>query len=287
VLKLTNPKTKLSHYLEKIIGKEVGDSFMNICEILRTTHLVSGKNIHVLHLFENKEEFIEGFQHYCKNKNIRYEWNAIALKDDKERKGNWIWGIDGTGDLTNPLNISTISLEKYDIITSDSQLHRLSYSIEDDFLQLFLCQITTIVSSLKVGGNTVFKCYLPITQPLNLSLYQLIYSVFNKVYYYKPTPISTTDEFYIVGIGFKGISEEMTNKLMEHIQEYKNEMLYETIDKQFYEKHLEALMEIVEYTRHMVNRHIILTYYFDKSIHGTMLEKKLIDDTKKWINKYL
>jgi 23S rRNA U2552 (ribose-2'-O)-methylase RlmE/FtsJ len=194
LFKISNKKLK--PIVRSISGFPVSQAYLKMCEILHETPLVNKKHIKVLHLCEAPGQFILAFKKYCNDKKITYEWNATTLKSGfgdnygliRSNKEKWLWGVDGTGDITNYMNVKSLGLIKYDVLTSDCGQMTQSFGFqEEELLHIHLGQLTATLLALKVGGNCVFKTFLPIVLPLNMSLFYIMYRCFEKIMYFKPT----------------------------------------------------------------------------------------------------
>jgi hypothetical protein len=307
LFKITN--RVLKYPSRKIIGQSVSQAFLKMCEILHETELVNKKTISVFHLCEAPGQFILAFRHYCNHKRVQYLWEATSLKkrwneelkkyeeeglgDDygliKKYPKQWIWGADGTGDIMHIENIRGFAKKQYDIVTSDCGWPMEDFGFqEEDLLQINHGQLTAMLMCLKVGGNCVFKTFLPIMFPLSLSLFYILYMHFEKIVYFKPSLNPSSSEIYVLGIHFKGISKRVEDALCDLVQKFNpDRWLFETFEKDFIKFHTEAIQTCIENTKRSMIRSILMYHFYNPKEHIELLEKIQRKDGDEWIRKYL
>ena len=172
--------------------------------------------------------------------------NYGLIKDNYDK---WLWGSDNTGDITNVNNIKSIMNtvkkhwlggsgsdgSKLDLIISDGSISRNinsqpnSQSNSSYIQKLDLAQLITVIACSSMDGNCCVKHYIPYKDINSMDdtnatiesgsffigyLY-MYYIAFDSVSLYKPnTSNPNNGEFYVIGKGFKGISEEELKNLM-------------------------------------------------------------------------
>ncbi len=141
-------------------------------------------------------------------------------------KDRWVFGKDDTGDITKSENQrwcrqKSKELGGIDLITGDGGINSKDPAV---FQKLDFAQVCMVAGLSSIGGNCVIKHFLsyiraaPMTYNAFGSLVNylyLYYLMFDEVKFVKPltsNPIS--GEFYVIGKGFKGISDEDYDKLM-------------------------------------------------------------------------
>jgi hypothetical protein len=302
LFKISNRVLKYS--AQKIIGQPVSQAFLKMCELLHHTELVSTKKIDVFHLCEAPGQFILAFQHYCDHKKIDYKWTATTLKknDDgtlarifdtygliRKYPTQWVYGADDTGNITHLVNIRSFAKKQYDIVTSDCGLPTEEFGFqEEQLLQINHGQLTAMLLCLKVGGNCVFKTFLPLIFPLNLSLFHILYIHFEKVIYFKPSLNPSSSEIYVLGINFKGLSKPVEDALCHVVQRFNpNQWLFTTFEKDFIKFHIEAVQACIENTKKSIYRSILMYHYYNPKEHDELLKRIQHKEGDAWIKKYL
>ena len=173
--------------------------------------------------------------------NIKWEWFAQSLKPkhsknkmkykdilfdqynlQKNNPKRWLWGKDNTGDITNIDNILYYKqyCEDVNVITSDCGLytekHEYLYK-HQKMAVINFSHIFFVLYNLSKGGNFVIKIFLPFTLKLTFSLLYILYISFNEMYFYKSNQNYKSLELYVIGKGYKGISD----KKLEYYQKLK------------------------------------------------------------------
>jgi len=177
-----------------------------------------------------------------KIKTVQDEYNLI-----KENYDKWLWGADNTGDLTNINNIKSIrmgilnssnsnSKKKVDLIVSDG-------SVESKFNTLHtqkteLAQVLGVIACSSLGGDCCVKHFIPSNNKDDISVsvsipsdntievsgffisyLYLYYILFDSVSLYKPNSSNSDNgEFYVIGKGFKGITEQQLENLLSILE---------------------------------------------------------------------
>ena len=160
----------------------------------------------------------------------------------------WVYGKDNTGDITNIDNIKEFKKvipSDIDLMTSDCGLPWDGFG-ERELQMSFdnLAQISCILYNLPKGKNFILKTFLPQVEILNVSLNNLLYHLVDELYYYKPVQNPGSPEFYVIGKGYKGISDGMMNKLFGMLKKFDiNESIIE-IEEEFIKKYVYILGQL-------------------------------------------
>ncbi len=151
----------------------------------------------------------------------------------RTHKEKWLYGEDGTGDITNSANIKwfadkirTIWNGKLNLITGDAGL-----GIDDIYLlqKLELAQVIMVLAVSSPRANCIIKHFLPYskdrqTQKATTYYVNLMYLYrlhFEEMKIIKPlTSKNGSGEFYVVCNNFKGISPATLNSLYELLDNF-------------------------------------------------------------------
>ena len=229
-LKISNPY----EYTPQLdIDKRISRSFYKLLEINKKFNIIKTNNkIITGHLCESPGGFIECV--LFKNNNA--VCLAQSLKDSNcqfsdifENKINITYGEDNTGDLFKEININdfinqSIKLGKCDLITADG-----GFDVSNDYLKqeqisfrLIYCQVITAIGSLKLNGNFVCKLFDIYTLP-TVQLIYLLKQSFEYIHIYKPLMSRPCNsEKYIICMNFKGINDDIFNKLINIVNKFEN-----------------------------------------------------------------
>jgi len=142
---------------------------------------------------------------------VRYDQNMLYNYHD-----NYDFGSDNSGDITKYENIQYYrkNHNDYDLITAgcgsviDNNI--LSYS---QYLMIFSC--------CKKGGNSIIKRVFPIENTQELTMLYLFYYLFENVIVYKPKLNYHSQEYYLIGLNYKGIKPQLLDKLINFLKDYK------------------------------------------------------------------
>tara|TARA_Y100001970_G_C14243931_1_gene866720 strand:+ start:2047 stop:3297 length:1251 start_codon:yes stop_codon:yes gene_type:complete len=206
-------------------------SFFKMWEMLLTHKILDiGKEpIKTAHLAEGPGGFIEAVNNY--RKNINDQRYGITLKSDNKDIPGWVnsleflkknknvnisYGYDGTGNLYNLDNIMEFKMMvgEAELVTADG-----GFDFSTDFnsqelmsQRLLFCEITTILSVQKKGGNFVCK-FFDMFENSTIQLLWIIGQLYDELIITKPvTSRPANSEKYVIGKGFKGISHKLMNK---------------------------------------------------------------------------
>jgi hypothetical protein len=256
-------KAKMYFYNKKINGiicKKYGlhngyvtQAWLKMTEILHKFDLFdkTARELTTFHMCELPGAFIYALEYFIKTKTSikKWTWRAQSLKEDASDERNafgdfaglvarnpekYDFGYDNTGDITNYDNIKYY-VKKYgqqDFITGDCGLsiflkkltYKLTYAM---YLMMF--------GMLKNGGSCVLKRRFPINNNQELFMLYICYTLFDNIYLYKPRVNYQSNEYYLIGVGYKPIDASLYNKLLEYVKTYDLTGLYpyENIDEKF------------------------------------------------------
>lgn len=232
----------LKHYDLGI--RRASNAFVKLWEIY-TNYPVITENIRAFHMCEAPGQWIKTTERFINVKtNVKYEWVANSLNPTnaeniekfgndiindqygllKDHKNKWLFGEDDTGDITVSKNILWYRKNvNANLVTGDAGIPTtlpLVYMQKLDYSQYLI----TIAVADK-GANCVIKCftqYLPKhkssldSSGFFVNLLYLYFLSFETVYLYKPYASgSISGEFYIIGLGFLGVSDDELEKLLK------------------------------------------------------------------------
>lgn len=255
---------------EKYKNYNVSNAFVKLWEIYNTFDWLLPKDkpiTKMFHMAEAPGQWINTTTTYFKQhmpKTAKYEWYGNSLNADhpkikgvidafkndygliKKYKDRWIWGADETGDITSTENIRwygkyiSEKMGSVDIVTGDAGLSLENPSLA--FLQkLELAQMVMVACTSTPGSACIIKHFLPYIPKINESsyasgffisfmyMYQLMFKEFHM---FKPLSSNPgSGEFYFVANGFLGLPEEIKNKLLEALDNFKvNQPIFERKD---------------------------------------------------------
>ncbi len=302
-------RTNLPYYIRKYIEKtysipKVTRAFLKLYEILHDfpnlTTSEEGSTVNFLHICEAPGKFIDATNYFVKvHTNKGYKWNANSLNPfsglAKQKFGsmfgdeygymrkypkNWLFGADGTGDITSVANLKNIvaaakkNLGKVHVITSDCGL-----SVEEDYNEqelklsvLHLAQTICALLVLEKGGHAVLKVFIPHAESISISLMYLLYCTFTRVSFVKQlsgSPISS--EIYIVCENLKHVpSQDLMDYLLDFLQNYKQGSSLWPID-QYPEDFLKQYEQFIgDFVKKQVRALSATYFYYD---YPELLEK--------------
>lgn len=307
------PKWK-SMWLKEIIEKKfntgpISQAWLKMYEILNEYELFPTDitTLNTFHICEAPGNFIAAINHYAKTqtKINQFEWHANSLKptEDKSRKTafgddygymkkypkRWTFGADGTGDITHLENI--IYYQKYtqnvDFITSDCGIPMTEGKTQ--LLKVHFAEILFMLLNLPVGKHFVAKLFVPQRYPMEVSIIYLLTLYFEHVSFFKGVINIHSKEFYIVCMGYKGISVELKKKLKDILNNFDpNNSLYETYPEDFLNQHVKIMNQFTSnYIFNFQRQLFYVDYYESLSEEHIKLVKKYIEKKNNdWIQKY-
>ena len=236
----------LNQIVQHILGDHsVSQAWLKMYEIISECNIVPTQSkssvFKSFHFCEAPGTFINCLNNYIYTKTnySKFEWLAQSLhprlakiKDAygliKRHPNHWDWGVDKTGDITNPANIRyyarIIKLFSMDtpastpfLITSDAGLEP-----EDPMYKLVAyTSYLAILYSLPSNGTMIYKIKdIPLELPLIWNLIYITYTNFKEMYFFKPVQNSQSREFYIIAKGYLGTDMNVLEYLMKQIDKF-------------------------------------------------------------------
>ena len=226
---------------------------------------ISSDTFSIFHTCEAPGNWIKTTEHYIKMfyPNIKYKWFANSLNPKspiniakygtgifadnlsymKNYPDRWLFGPEDTGDITDINNIKIFSKFSKEnnvmIITNDAGL---STDMGIELLQkLEYASVINTIACSSIGGCCIIKHFatgyfynennlMKLGNGYSVNIIYLYQQYFNKVIIMKPvTSNPRSSEYYIIGIGFKGISDEELNILYNVLQNFNNETINQCV----------------------------------------------------------
>lgn len=222
--------------IQKYKCQVMSNAWLKMYEIISTFPQLLGENeiVHTFHICESPGAFISALHHFVSNQSRQLEWYAQTLDtriegavDDtygliEHYKNRWLIG-PYAGDITNVKTIQYYAkhklLKHLDFITADGGIPLGSHEYnaqESKTAQVNLGQVTCILACLAVGKSAMFKTFLPLIEPLNISLIALCQTLFDSVTFHKPpSSCKKNSEIYVILQGYRGIATETLQRLYD------------------------------------------------------------------------
>jgi len=223
---------------------------------------VNRDKFRVFHICEAPGQMIISLKYFLEKKRrniVNYDWQANSLnpynKENQDTYGKgtifaddyglirsnpkkWIWGADGTGDITRVKNIKWYrdvmksgGGDGVDLIVGDGGLSTQSGAGLDPLVlqKLDLAQVVMVLACSRVGGSCVIKHFTPYIKK-HTSTYSaagffigfiyLYYLAFSEVNLFKPyTSNPDSGEFYVIGQGFLGVDNAVLERLYKILEQ--------------------------------------------------------------------
>jgi len=233
-----NLRTLLAlHYSMQVVT----NATIKIYEIITQMDIIKKNDISVFCNAELPGNFIIGINHYLKTiyKTSTFKWVASSYINNKGtlgdtygiykcNKNNWLMDENMDGDITNKINVINLSekvLSRFpngvDLYTGDA-----GFDVSNDYnkqeeqtILLNYGQVLCGLFTLSIGGSMITKQFTYFT-PFNKSLIMLLTTLFKQLYITKPsTSRPLNSEVYIIGIGFKGINDQLKLYLLNRMSD--------------------------------------------------------------------
>lgn len=233
-------------YVKNKFDVNISRGFVKMYEMCVEFDLINLKENKIMsfHACEAPGHFINAINQYIKSNNdkIKFDWygNSLNPFNKEETKkvseyfladyygymekysDRWLYGADKTGDITNVDNIKYFKKffnHGVDIFTSDCGISTSTkkefFNQELDNSKLFLSQVLVSLSVLKIGGNAVYKIFIPFSESSTMSIIFLVIKFFKFVYFSKPvTSTPENSEIYLIA---KNKLAHMDNNLEEYL----------------------------------------------------------------------
>jgi len=309
--------------------KSISQAWLKMYEIISECTIIPlNKNgvFKSFHFAEAPGTFINCLNNYIYTKTnfTDFAWLAQSLhprlaqiKDAygiiKRHPNNWDWGVDKTGDITNPENIKyysklikSFNMENKDkidtktynnipfLITADAGLEK-----EDPKYKLVAySSYLAILYSLPIHGIMIYKIKdIPLELPLIWNLIYITYISFKEMYIFKPVQNSQSSEFYIIAKDYLGsIHTDIFDYLLKQIDKF-DKTTYEppTIDLYNNMYPEEFVVQLSSIYDKIVMNHInsierIIYYVDNKDLIGNDYKKHIknyiLEKNEEWLTKY-
>ena len=293
----------------------VSQAWLKMYEILANCKLIKKKKSYkTLHLCEAPGSFVACFNHFIQSNlrktgdpAIEFDWVAQSLNPrhpiNRKKYGKiisddfgliskyperWVWGADGTGDITKVNNIKSYAkyADNVDLITSDCGLAMDTPGYEN----VAYSSLVAILYLLPKGKSFVYKVLLPIDTPLIWNLIYICYHNFGELQFFKPVQNQQSKEFYIIGKHYLGTDARTLNKLLYQIENFDEEI--DLFHDQYQEAFVRQIIPVIEQISngwiYAIQRQIyysdnkdLLDKDFPKMATNFIQEKNL-----EWLEKY-
>lgn len=307
------------YYIKNNLHVTVTRAFIKMHEILYEFNLIDfnsvGNNIKTFHTCELPGHFINATNYFIKSNkpNMVFDWHANSLNPNDETnkikygqeifgdqygfmekyKDRWLFGKDGTGDITNLENVKYFK-DKFnftiDLFTSDcGLLTRDAEGFSNQELNMSIlnyCQCLIALETLKVGGHGIFKIFLPMGSSVSISIIYLMSKYFDYIYFIKQfSGSSGSSEIYMVCKNKKyHLEDDVRKYLYNCLTNYdKTKALFpeNMYDSKFLDQLLTISKEFVKKTVKTIKRSL---YYYD-NVDILKKHKPLINDAKQVYGK--
>ena len=273
--------------------------------------ILVAETVKTFHLCEAPGAFIVSLYHLLCNRNQKLDWYAQTLRptnsgaetdaalDDHfgliaAYPNRWLFGDknDASGDITHSAVIKSYAanpvLKDIDFMTADAglQCRPSDLNEQEAFLgKINMGQIICILACLAVGKSAIFKTFLPMSEPLTISMMYLVTHLFANVSIVKPcTSHSTNSEVYIVLRGYKGVKPTILELLYAMLDDPKitsKTLLFSQIDMTFFESYTGAVSKLIDREIESLNQSYYYYYHFNEIGKMQGIMKKCVDD---WLN---
>lgn len=289
----------------------VTNAWIKMYELLNMfSDLIPNSNIvNTFHLCEAPGAFISAIHHLLSKRNQKLNWFAQTLKATntgentdaalEDRYGliasyseRWLFGdksIDDSGNITHSAIIkqyvSNPQLKNIDFMTADAglQCYPTELNEQEAFLgKINMGQIICILACLPIEKSAIFKTFLPMSEPLTISMIYLVTHLFDNVTIVKPsTSHSTNSEVYVVLEKYKGISPSILEQLYVMLDDPKIDsktLLFSKIDMNFFKSYMSNVGQFIDRQILSLNRNYYYYYNIDQIDKLFPLIEKCTDD---------
>lgn len=268
----------------------------------------SGNVFRTFNICEGPGAFIACINHATFNKGIDFEWHAQTLRPDDQQTNNalddhfglitsypdhWVFGdpqIDDSGDITHNAvikNYASLSfMENIDFITADGGIKCDPIELneqEEKLTKINMGQIVCILACLPINKSALFKTFIPMTEPLTISMMYLLTHLFESIQIMKPsTSHSSNSEVYIILKNYKGIKKEILDILYELLDDPKvtsKTLLFDIHDKEFMNSYLKSINSLVDRQIQSLIRSFYYYYNMDKT-------SEISDLSEDWLKRH-
>jgi hypothetical protein len=295
------------------------NAWMKLYEILTMSDILNNaKIIKSFHMCEAPGAFISALNHYLVSKFSTVNWlwyaqtlNPFLIQKTKKSapalldkfgiiniyKARWLFGSDNSGDITHSAVINSYNnspkLKQIDLITSDVGLKIPvnMYNEQERYTShVNFSQILSILSIISVGKVAIFKTFIPLSEPITVSLLYILSCSFESITISKPlTSHPSSSEVYVICKKFKSFPKKISDRMFYLLDNFdSNNMIVpsEMIPKTFIDNLIKCseiftTRQIESIERSLDYRY---TFYFDTELRNKFIiaRKLKIAD---WINK--
>ena len=289
--KLMNVHEKLKITLIKKFNAEmVTNAWIKMYEILNMhKNLIPNKpTIKTFHLCEAPGAFIAALNHYLSNRNQTLDWYAQTIKPTNNGSyadyalmdyyglirtypDKWLFGdaCDDSGDITHSNVIKSYvknpNLKNIDFITADGGSHCNTNQLNEQETvlgKIMMGQIICILACLPKNKNAMLKTFLPMCEPLTISLMYLVTKIFENVVITKPTTSNCNNsEIYIILQKYKGIDNDTLDLLYKLLDDPKittKSFLFSNMDEIFVKSYIDGIVKFINQQINSLNT----SYYY-------------------------
>lgn len=292
------------------------NAWMKMYEMLTYyPQLLNSKKIKSLHICEAPGSFISALHHYLSNKDIEeWIWYAQTLRPTHtgERTDaalqdhfglissypqRWIFGDpvkDNSGDITHSAIIKYMSthpeLQEINFMTADAGLpcHPREFNEQELYLsKISIGQVTCILACLSKGGSAIIKFFLPMCEPMTISLTNLITSLFESVEIVKPRASHQhNSEVYLVAQNYRGISPGILDFLYAMLDQPTIDsslVLFRDFDADFYYSYVSAVSNLIDNQISSLSHCYYYYYHWDEIKQVDNYQRQ---QSEKWLKDH-
>lgn len=303
----------LKYILKKQYNAEmVTNAWIKMYEMLNMFPdlIPSNETIKTFHLCEAPGAFISALNHFLSNKDQKMDWYAQTLKPTNTGSetnaaledhfglisaypNRWLFGDinDESGDITHSTIIKSYVknpvLKNLDFMTADAglQCHPTELNEQEAYLgKINMGQIICILACLPINKSAIFKTFLPMSEPLTISMMYLTTHLFTAVSIVKPTTShSSNSEVYIVLRGYKGIDQntlEILYGLLDDPKITSKTLLFPKIDMSFFSSYMSNVSSFIDRQIQSLTTSYFYYYNMDKL---EQYQKTIDDCTDDWL----
>ncbi len=243
--KLSNPFELINQGGYKSISfiNPISRSYFKLLELITDFKLISEKpDYSYAALAEGPGGFVECFIRYRKKQFLGRDdqIQCMTLKSDSSDIPNWnkaeylfrehnvriSYGVDGTGDLYKPENIKhyqqQLGDKLADLVTADGGFdYSTNFNQQEQMSsKLIFAEVVCALTVSRVGGHFVLKIF-DIYTIITIKILYLLTLYYDEVIITKPhTSRPANSEKYVVCKGFRGITTQVQNQLLDMLSEW-------------------------------------------------------------------
>lgn len=287
--------------LSQYHAKMVTNAWIKMYEMLNiySDLLTENSTLKTFHLCEAPGAFISAIGHFLSEKmtqqKIKWDWYAQTLKPNQTNGTNqnialedyfgliasypekWIFGNekDNSGDITHSEVIKSYVnnpiLQNIDFMTADGGLlcqPNLLNEQEAYLSKINMGQIICILACLSQGKSAIFKTFLPIAEPLNISMMYLLSHLFDTIELIKtPGSHSYNSEVYVLLKKYRGIKKSTLNILYDLLDDPKitsKTLLFENMDKKYCKSYLDVTTKLIDRQIKSLSKNYYYYYHYNE-----------------------